>query len=261
MIDPLLALPGHLRRRLSDSLAAGILGPPYSTIAARSSLGAAEEEADLVCAALVELDQAGIPPQGVVIALRAADKAREEVARPDLVWSGPEVPGLHARDTRRVYEELIGGAERSIWASTYAYFDGPKAFKIMAERMDAKPGLSVTLLLNIKRKWGDTTASENLVKQFANQFWAEDWPGQRMPDTYYYPRSLDLEATTGVLHAKGVVVDDEAVFVTSANFTEAALDRNIEVGMLSRDRTLAASLATHFRVLIERELLLPLPLT
>jgi len=33
-----------------------------------------------------------------------------------------------------------------------------------------------------------------------------------------------LDATTGVLHAKGVVVDDEVVFVTSANFTEAALD-------------------------------------
>ena len=259
MIDPLLELPGHLRRRLSESLTAGTLGPPYSAVAVRSSLGVAAGEADRVCAALAELDRLEIPPQGVVLALRCAEEARAEVAPPDLVWSGPEVAGLHARDTRRVYEELIGGAEHSIWASTYAYFDGPKAFKVMAERMDARPDLTVKLLLNIARKRGDTTAPENLVKQFAEQFWAKDWPGQREPDTYYYPRSLDLDATTGVLHAKGVVVDDEAVFVTSANFTEAALDRNIEVGMLSRDRTLAASLAMHFRVLIEQELLLPLP--
>ncbi len=168
--------------------------------------------------------------------------------------------GLHARDTRRVYEQLIGEAERSLWASTYAYFDGPKAFKVLAERMDSRPNLSVKLLLNIARRRGDTTAQDALVKQFADQFWTRDWPGQRKPETYYYPRSLDLDATAGVLHAKGVVVDDEAVFVTSANFTEAALDRNIEVGMLSRDRTLAASLATHFRVLIERGLLRPLPL-
>ena len=28
---------------------------------------------------------------------------------PDLVWSGPEMPGLPARDTRQVYEELLGG--------------------------------------------------------------------------------------------------------------------------------------------------------
>ncbi len=259
MIDPLLSLPAQLRRRLTESLAAGTIGPPYSTMAVRSSLGGASQEADFVQTVLVSLDQAEIPPQGILLALRAADKAQEGVARPDLVWSGPEVPGLHARDTRRVYEELIGGAEHSIWASTYAFFDGPKAFKIMSERMDARPDLSVKLLLNITRKWGDTTAPEHLIRKFADQFWAKDWPGQRRPEVFYYPRSLDLDATTGVLHAKGVVVDDEAVFVTSANFTEAALDRNIEVGVLSRDRTLAASLATHFRVLIERGLLQPLP--
>ena len=65
----------------------------------------------------------------------------------------------------------------------------------------------------------------------------------------------------GVLHAKAVVADDEAVFVTSANLTEAALDRNIEVGLLVRDRALAATLSSHFRGLIDRELLRPLPMT
>ena len=33
----------------------------------------------------------------------------------------------------------------------------------------------------------------------------------------------------------------EAVFVTSANLTEATLERNIEVGLLVRDCVLAAS--------------------
>jgi phosphatidylserine/phosphatidylglycerophosphate/cardiolipin synthase-like enzyme len=56
-----------------------------------------------------------------------------------------------------------------------------------------------------------------------------------------------------------VVADDEAVFITSANMTEAALDRNIEIGLLVRDRALAASVTLHFRTLIDRELLRPLP--
>ncbi|MCA1701314.1 MAG: phospholipase D-like domain-containing protein, partial [Actinobacteria bacterium] len=73
------------------------------------------------------------------------------------------------------------------------------------------------------------------------------------------PRSLTAEGPSGVLHAKAVVADEEIALVTSANLTEAAFDRNIEAGVLSRDRALAASLARHFRVLIERELLLPLP--
>jgi phosphatidylserine/phosphatidylglycerophosphate/cardiolipin synthase-like enzyme len=48
------------------------------------------------------------------------------------------------------------------------------------------------------------------------------------------------------------VADDEVVFVTSANLTEAALDRNIEVGLLVRDRALALSVSSHFRGLIDR---------
>lgn len=64
----------------------------------------------------------------------------------------------------------------------------------------------------------------------------------------------------GVLHAKAVVTDDEAVFITSANLTEAALDRNIEIGLLLRDHALAASVVNHFRGLIDRGLLRPLPM-
>ena len=56
------------------------------------------------------------------------------------------------------------------------------------------------------------------------------------------------------------MTDDEAVFVTSANLTEAALDRNIEMGLLVRDRALAASMSSHFRGLIDRGLLRPLPI-
>jgi hypothetical protein len=94
-----------------------------------------------------------------------------------LVWTGPGVPGIHARDTRRVYEELLGAAERSVWASTYAFFDGPKAFEVLARRMDSRSELQVTLLLNIQRKRGDTTATEQVVRRFADRFWKTDWPG------------------------------------------------------------------------------------
>jgi len=50
----------------------------------------------------------------------------------------------------------------------------------------------------------------------------------------------------------------KAVFVTSANLTEATLERNIEVGLLVRDRALAASLSSHFQGLIDRGLSCPL---
>ena len=86
--------------------------------------------------------------------------------------------------------------------------------------MVARPELDVTLLLNIQRKRDHTTAAEQLVRKFADRFWRTDWPGSSRPTVYYDPRSLDLNGPSGVLHAKAVVADDEAVFVTSANLTE-----------------------------------------
>jgi hypothetical protein len=142
-----------------------------------------------------------------------------------------------------------------------AFFDGQKAFEALAHRMDAQAELRVTLLLNIQRKRGDTTAADQLVRRFADRFWGSDWPGTSRPNVYYDPRALEMNGPGGVLHAKAVVVDDLTVFITSANLTEAALDRNIEVGLLVRDRALALSVSTHFKNLIDRELLRPLPMT
>lgn len=62
-----------------------------------------------------------------------------------------------------------------------------------------------------------------------------------------------------MLHAKAVVTDDQAVFITSANLTEAALDRNTELGVLTRDRAFALTVNGYFRNLIDRDLLKPLP--
>ena len=83
--------------------------------------------------------------------------------------------------------------------------------------MDERPALRVTLLLNIQRNKGDTTTSEQLVRRFADRFWKSDWPGSSHPRVYYDPRALDPDGPGGVLHAKAVVADDEAVFITSAN--------------------------------------------
>ena len=258
MIDALLTLPGHLRERLAAALESGLLPLPCPAGALRSILGATGATSD-VGAALAELGQQGVPGMAAAAWIRSLERAAAQVHSPELVWTGPEVPGLHARDTRRVCEELLGAARQSVWASTYAFFDGPWAFEVLATRMDQVPELQVVLLLNIQRARADTTAEEYLVRRFADRFWGTDWPGQRRPAVYYDPRSLDLEGPSGVLHAKAVVTDDEAVFVTSANLTEAALDRNIEIGLLVRDRALAANVVVHFRTLIERGILRPLP--
>lgn len=258
MMEALLDLPLHLRERLAVALESGLLSATSPPAALRSVLGSSES-IDLAAKTLREFSHLGVPGSAGAAWIRSLSKAESRSPQSDLVWSGPEMAGLHARDTRRVYEELFGSAELSVWAITYAFFEGPKAFEVLARRMDQRPDLNVTLLLNIQRKRGDTSSADMLVVRFAERFWTTDWPGTSKPQVFYDPRSLEAGGPAGVLHAKAAVVDGESVFITSANLTEAALDRNIEVGLLLRDPALAANVSRHFEVLIDRELLHPLP--
>jgi phosphatidylserine/phosphatidylglycerophosphate/cardiolipin synthase-like enzyme len=247
-----------MRRGLAEALDAEMLARPYTAFSLRAVLGNVPDAAG-VATALSELERLGIVGTAAAACMRMVSEASARTRTPDLVWSGPEVPGLHARKTQQVYEELLGSAQRTVWACTYAFFDGPKAFKVLAHRMDAHPSLKVTLLLNIQRKAGDTSLADQLVERFAHRFWATDWPGATRPKVFYDPRSLEPGKPAGVLHAKAVVADDESVFITSANFTAAALEHNIELGLLLRDRALALSISRHFERLIEDKLLCALP--
>lgn len=257
-MDRLLDLPAHIRRRLVSALDSGALPVSSSPVMLRSELGLSEGTEE-VSDALADLARQGLSGQSVAHMLRAFDHATSKAQAPDIVWSGPHVQGLHARDTRRVYEELVSTAERSFWVSTFAFFDGPRAFKSLAERMEKCPNLDVKVLLNIQRRRGDATEPDDLVRMFADKFWKSDWPSQNRPAVYYDPRSLDTNEPGGVLHAKAVIADEEALFVTSANLTEAAFERNIELGLLVRDRALAQSVSKHFQLLIESKKLQRLP--
>jgi phosphatidylserine/phosphatidylglycerophosphate/cardiolipin synthase-like enzyme len=68
------------------------------------------------------------------------------------------------------------------------------------------------------------------------------WPLDRRPMT---------ENGRSAMHAKGVIVDESAAFVTSANLTGHALDENMELGLLVRGGSVPRRLAAHFRALAE----------
>lgn len=257
MTKAILGLAPHIRARLAEGLATGVLANA-TKLALRGAIGA-DQDVDGVLADLGALAEKGIAGPAAAAWIEALDAALTQQRRPDLVWSGEEIDGLHARDTRAVYEQLLGNARESLWVSSYAYFDGPRAFEILAKRMDAVPELKVTLLLNIQRKGGDTSQPSDVARRFADKLWKKDWPGTLRPQVFYNPKSLEPDGPSEVLHAKAVVADLESVFVTSANLTEAAFDRNIEMGLLVRDRALALSAVRHFQVLIERGLLKALP--
>jgi len=63
-----------------------------------------------------------------------------------------------------------------------------------------------------------------------------------------------------VLHAKVAIADTSRALIGSANLTEAALQRNIEIGVLLSAPTPIASIRGHFEALIHNGVLLQVPL-
>ena len=167
-----------------------------------------------------------------------------------LVWTGPEAPGIVNRETSVVVRDLFTSANEHVLVAGYTVYQGREVFRALAERMVQLPELKVRMFLDIHRRHRDTTRDTELIREFAHKFKTADWPGSRMPEVFYDPRSLDTDQVKrSSMHAKCIVIDRKIAFVSSANFTEAAQVRNIEVGALIRSARFAARLAEHFEAL------------
>ena len=209
-----------------------------------------------VSAALQGMVAAGTNHAGLVSALEllAAARARQPSIDEliELVTTGPEAGSVTNRDTQVVVQDLFRSAERSVLVAGYELYQTEPVFRTLATRMVEKPGLAVQMFLNVPRPCGDTSTDGALLAGFAHRFRSEHWPtGKVWPEIYFDPRSLALDGKQkAVLHAKCVVVDGKTSFVSSANFTEAAQERNIEVGVLVRSQIVAERLTGFFATLV-----------
>jgi len=192
---------------------------------------------------------------------RAVSHQKQEQV--DLVWTGPEVPGAESRETAVVVRELFSNARHSVLISSFAIDQGAKGhelFRPLVDRMNTNPQLSVRMFLNVKRQYNDKTPTSTLLRQFAENFRKHVWAGQQLPEVFHDPRALELSTNANAcLHAKCVVIDEERVFVTSANFTEAAHQRNIEAGVLISSRVAARAIRSQFEMLVTQKILQRVP--
>lgn len=265
MNHPLRRLGKAALDSLAEGLRSGRLAPPFT----RSSLvpHAPPEHLDAVVAALHELHLDGMGPRHIASALALLIEERTDAQvmsdRIELVWSPSELDQVDGRETSIVVQELFRGAKRSVLIVTYVLDQGSKAeaiFGELAARMDAEPALLVRIIANVKRDHGDDTPSASLERAFAARLRDKVWPGERLPEVFYDPRSLAVDVDAhAVMHAKCVVVDDQRTFITSANFTEAAQQRNIEAGVLVSDPQLSRRITLQFDRLIEAGALRRLP--
>lgn len=174
------------------------------------------------------------PGSAVALALRvAADAvARDRRRRVRLTWSGPEGASA-ARASAGVLLQLIGGASASLLLMTYASYPVPALTAAIGAAVGR--GVDVRLLL-------DTVDDRGLEGFDAAQLYAGTgaevlrWPKEK-------------RAGSAELHAKGAVADGRRVLVTSANLTGSALLKNVELGVVLDDRSVAKAIEEQVTVL------------
>ena len=259
MKDPLLSLASDELRQLASALEAGRLTPPYSAVGLQRFVGhtIAADVAD----SLSEIAADGCGPAALArfIRLLAAESDQhprlEDVVQ--LVATGPTELDNAPRPTSVVVSSLFREAEKSVVVVGYAVYQGQKVFRDLADRMTECPGLNVRLYLDIQRRDGDTSTPEEIVRRFCDRFRTTQWPaGKPIPEVYYDPRSAAVDRSqAAALHAKCVIVDGHQLFISSANFTEAAQQRNIEMGLLLKSATLASTISEFLQRMIRANVL------
>lgn len=247
---------------LAHDLRSGALLPPYTAQALRKHV---EPPLDTAVASEFQRYAAlGMAPAHLAETLQLLAEARtheQEIRdRVELVWTGPEVPGTVSRDTSVVVRQLFQRAKRSVLIAGYAVAQGRQLFEPLAKRMAEEPALAVRMFLNIPRPYLDNSTDDAILRAYVTDFFSNHWPWERRPGIFFDPRALGGAAGgRASLHAKCVVIDNEVAFITSANFTEAAHDRNIEAGVLVQDAVFARSLVSQFEILVSHGVLHGIP--
>lgn len=208
------------------------------------------------------MEETGFSPEQLERLLHAVvnGRTRDQVLMPDLVVSGPDLPGIPTADTHAAVQSMFQEAETEVVLAGYAFHNGRLLFERLAEHVKKKPHLRLIFHVDVPRRQGDSSLAEAIVRRHADEFRERHWPWSPYPEVYYDPRALETNAKTRAsMHAKVLAIDRRKILLTSANFTEAAQQRNIEMGLLCNAPYLVEQVCSYFEGLRNTGRLVRLP--
>lgn len=188
-------------------------------------------------------ERESVPPASLCLALRASTSAAASVRESqkcELAWSGPDLPNSLFRRTDRASADVIDRAQSTLWLATFSI----SKTDLMIERLSEARGrgVEVHLLVEHPERLGngrDLTVPYRKIG-INPMTWRED---RRPPNV------------SASFHPKCIVADSQFAFVTSANLSLAAHERNIETGVLISGGDLPRQLAERFASLLTHGLL------
>jgi cardiolipin synthase len=178
------------------------------------------------------------------IALCASLYARWQVEQKvELLWAGPApADGMPARRIDQVLYDLIATAQKDILLVTFAAHKIHRLAEVLASASRRRVRVRLILEFGVQSQF---QLSHDALKAFPADL-------QAKAEIFYWPvekRALNLFGKPGKLHAKAAVIDKQAL-LSSANLTDDAFIRNLELGVLFMGGDMPTKLREHFEHLI-----------
>jgi phosphatidylserine/phosphatidylglycerophosphate/cardiolipin synthase-like enzyme len=174
--------------------------------------------------------------------LLGASEARLRVERElsvELVWTGPTTRFVPTRRTEQVLLDLVAGAQAELFLVSFVVYDVRSVVTAMNEA--ASRGVRLRVLLEASTSHGGSLNVDPAATMRASVPSAELFAWREKPEPF----------VDGKVHAKVVVVDGARAFVTSANLTGHALEKNMEAGVLINGGRVPKTLSDHLEALVD----------
>ena len=233
--DKARAVASRIRQTTPDMAAtalAGVLGNPGASSVV-GELVDAWQAAEVSGAELASM----LLASSHVVRQAAAEQSIE------LVWTGPTTPFVSARRTEQALLQVINAAEHALFITSFIAYDVStivKALNAASER-----GVVISMLLELSQDHGGSISFDAIGKMRAVV------PSARL----YAWRERADPFSDGRVHAKVVVADADLCFITSANLTGHAMEKNMEAGVLISGGAIPSLLAGHLRSLIDTKVI------
>ena len=169
----------------------------------------------------------------------------------ELVWSGPDPDGARWRRMDQALFEVCAAAKSRLILTTYSA--SPRPELLTALKAAVARGVTVWIILETKSDSGGGLTNDGVASFYAGlgkSVGLYVWPAEKRP--------ADAHGNHGLLHAKVAVADESIALVSSANLSGAALERNIEAGVLVRGGPIPATLRGHIEGLVRDKVLVAL---
>ena len=160
----------------------------------------------------------------------------------ELVWTGPMTPFVSARRTEQALLQVINAAEQTLFITSFVAYDVStivKALNAASER-----GVVISMLLESSQDYGGSITFDAIDKMKMLV------PASRL---YAWCDKAD-PFSDGRVHAKVAVADGRMCFITSANLTGHAMEKNMEAGVLISGGHIPRLLDCHLQSLVDTKL-------